>query len=178
MHSAEHYALPPDVGGHSQGAQGELRRMSKYYVISGFTDGEAYLQVMNKQELRTALDDSYWGDDPEIYDTSPGIELGEWGGKIMIIKGEAVLPEAMTTEETQLERVQGQLQSVLASTRATFDSLPEATQLLLAESCRDARCLCWCGCHSGTVFDSAKDLCGECGLVDKKCQCGRYEREG
>lgn len=63
----------------------------KYYVI-GNSDGEAFVDVLSKEELISRLNKNYYGDGVNFFDEIEDTDTNYWGNRIAIIKGELITP--------------------------------------------------------------------------------------
>lgn len=73
----------------------------KYFVIFN-NDGETFVEILTENGLRSVLDEKEYGDDVEFMDVDES-NVGDmvlfeantnyWGGKILIVKGEAIVPK-------------------------------------------------------------------------------------
>ena len=74
----------------------------------------------------------------------------------------------------EVEHNQERLDRVLAGVRGALQKLPENILADLAADCHRQECLCWCGCHTGSVMNAP--IPGDSGLTrteQRKCGgCG------
>lgn len=68
----------------------------KYYVIKN-SDGDTYVEEIDKQELLNRLDpeDPYYGTLEFLKTIPKNGDTNYWGDKLLIIKGEIVVPKAI-----------------------------------------------------------------------------------
>lgn len=70
-----------------------------YFIIHNSEDGEVSVHQMDAEELQKKLKEDYWGTGKkfilpnDIFDCDPNY----WGGKLLIIKGEIIVPKAKQT---------------------------------------------------------------------------------
>ena len=69
-----------------------------YFVICN-SDGDTTVSRMTAEELKKALNDKDWGENPEFItpDEKCDDDTNYWAGGMMIIKGEIIVPQAKQT---------------------------------------------------------------------------------
>jgi len=69
--------------------------MSDMYYLIRNTDGDTYVEEIDKETLLKRLDEKDDGDDLEILDSMPAEgDTNYWGGDMLIIKGSIIKPQA------------------------------------------------------------------------------------
>ena len=70
--------------------------METYFVIRN-SDGDTYVDTMNKEELLKRINDDYYGVGLKIFDKLPkSSDTNYWDDGILIIKGCLVSPKPIT----------------------------------------------------------------------------------
>lgn len=69
-----------------------------YFVIRN-SDGDTSICQMTAEELKKALQEDDWGSNPDFIkpDSKYDRDTNYWGRKLMIIKGEIIVPKAKQT---------------------------------------------------------------------------------
>jgi hypothetical protein len=70
-----------------------------YFVIHNSEDGEASVHQMGAEELQNKLKADYWGTGKRFLssDDTFSCDPNYWGGKLLIIKGEIIVPKPKQT---------------------------------------------------------------------------------
>jgi len=68
---------------------------AKYYVIHN-GDGDTHVEEMSGETLKKRLSEGYWGP-VEFLGDIDGTDTNYWGGKLLIIKGNILVPEVIQT---------------------------------------------------------------------------------
>ena len=71
---------------------------ARYFVIF-HGEGDTGVEQMNRETLLERLDEEYYGDDGFLKELEDG-DMNSWGGKILIVKGEIVVPKPKTVVKT------------------------------------------------------------------------------
>lgn len=70
--------------------------MSQYIVINN-SDGDTFVKSYSKEELLAILNDEDWNSYGKMSEIPDHADTNYWGDNIIIIKGEVVVPTAVTT---------------------------------------------------------------------------------